>query len=37
MARLPTQGQAMSELSEILEYNQNFVESGEYDKYFTGK
>ena len=27
----------MSELSEILEYNQNFVESGEYDKYFTGK
>ena len=27
----------MSELSEILAYNQNFVESGEYEKYFTDK
>lgn len=27
----------MSELSEILSYNQHFVESGEYEKYFTDK
>ena len=27
----------MSELSEILAYNQNFVESGEYEKYLTDK
>ena len=27
----------MSELSEILSYNQKFVESGEYEKYFTDK
>jgi carbonate dehydratase len=27
----------MSELSEILAYNQHFVESGEYEKYFTNK
>lgn len=27
----------MSELSEILAYNQKFVESGEYEKYFTDK
>ncbi len=27
----------MSELSEILTYNQHFVETGEYEKYFTNK
>jgi len=27
----------MSELSEILAYNQHFVETGEYEKYFTNK
>ena len=27
----------MSELSEILAYNQNFVESGEYEKYLDRK
>lgn len=27
----------MSELSEILSYNQKFVESGGYEKYFTDK
>ena len=27
----------MSELTDILSYNQHFVESGEYEKYFTNK
>lgn len=27
----------MSELTDILSYNQSFVESGEYEKYFTNK
>lgn len=27
----------MSELTDILSYNQHFVESGEYEKYFTDK
>ena len=27
----------MSELTDILSYNQRFVESGEYEKYFTNK
>jgi len=27
----------MSELTDILSYNQSFVESGEYEKYFTDK
>ena len=27
----------MSELTDILSYNQRFVESGEYEKYFTDK